>query len=226
MIEKLAIARGHEITLKIDRGNQEELTSEHLNSADVAIEFSQPESAFSNISTCINSGIPVISGTTGWLERKDEIDRLCLEKEGAFLYASNFSIGVNISFAVNELLAKFMDEHSSYEPTLEEIHHTQKLDAPSGTGITLAEGILNHVGRKSSWVNQNSDKPEELSIISKRIDQVPGTHTVSYASEIDTIEIKHIAHSREGFASGALLAAEWIIGKKGSFSMKDVLGMA
>ncbi len=224
MIEQLAQNMGHQIVLKIDKDNPEEFNDNNLKNADVAIEFSRPEVAFENLSTCILAGVPVISGTTGWLERKSEIDLLCKKYNSAFLYASNFSIGVNIFFAMNRFLAKMMNRQSQYSPSMEEIHHTQKLDAPSGTAITLAEHILEENPRKNVWINEKSTSVDQLPIISKRVDHVPGTHTICYDSEIDSIEIKHIAHSREGFARGAILAAEWIIGKKGSFSMKDILG--
>lgn len=225
MIEQLASDQGHEIVLKVGSQNQDQLQSDQLQRADVAIEFSRPESAFNNISSCINSGIPVISGTTGWLDQKAEIEKLCTEKNGAFLYASNFSIGVNIFFSINETLARIMNQYPDYAPEIEEIHHTQKLDAPSGTGITLAESLIENIPHKTSWINSPTEQADQLSIISKRIDKVPGTHIVSYKSAIDTIEIKHVAHSREGFARGAILASEWIVGKQGSFSMKDVLGV-
>ncbi len=224
MIDQIATAKGHKIVLKIDRENAQSLEEENLKKADVAIEFTRPEAAFHNISKCISSGLPVVSGTTGWLDRKAEIEALCQEHGSAFLYASNFSIGVNIFFALNQFLAKMMDQQKSYEVKMEEIHHTQKLDAPSGTAISLANDIIDRVERKSSWINELSQDAQQLSLISKRIDQVPGTHSICYESEIDQIEIRHIAHSREGFAKGAIQAAEWIVGKKGCFSMKDVLG--
>ena len=223
-IEQLALSRGHEVGLVIDLHNKSELSIQNLRSVDVAIEFSQPESAYENIIQCFNSGIPVVSGTTGWLDRMDEIKLLCKEMDGALFYASNYSIGVNIFFEINKQLAKMMNNFSGYKVSMEEIHHTQKLDAPSGTAITLANGILSNVDRKERWVNEPTDEQSELSIISKRIDEVPGTHSISYQSSIDTIDIKHTAHSRLGFAEGALEAAEWIIGKKGYFGMKDMLG--
>lgn len=223
-IERLALDKGHEIVLKVNANNLEELTSENLQKADVAIEFSHPESAFSNIVKCLENNLPVVSGTTAWLEKLDQAKAVCQQQNGAFMYASNFSIGVNIFFEVNKYLAKMMNPQSQYEPSLHEIHHTQKLDAPSGTGITLAEGVLAHISRKETWVNRSIENPTELALTSERIDPAPGTHSVTYSSEIDTIEIKHTAHSREGFASGAILAAEWIIGKKGYFTMRDLLG--
>ena len=223
-IEQLAISNGHEIKLAIDHENTNELNAINLQNIDVAIEFSRPESAFQNIITCLKSGTPVVSGTTGWLDKMEEIKSLCSEKEGAFFYASNFSIGVNILFEINRQLAKMMNNFSDYQITMEEIHHTQKLDAPSGTAITLAKDILSKVDRKNDWINEISSEENELAIISKRIDEVPGTHSINYESPIDTIEIKHTAHSRIGFAEGALKAAEWVVGKKGNFGMNDMLG--
>lgn len=228
-IEKLALEAGHEVILKIDSRNQSSLTGENLRKADVAIEFSRPETAFENIKTCLKAGIPVVVGTTAWLDKLDEAKKLCEKTDGAFFYASNFSIGVNIFFALSRYLAGLMDDQPQYDVSMEEIHHKQKLDHPSGTAITLAEGILKNLHRKSAWV-ASLDEPKpgisgsELPIVSKRIDPAPGTHIVTWASGIDTIEISHTAHSREGFAAGALAAAEWIVGKKGSFEMKDMLG--
>ena len=223
-IETLALEGGHEVLVKIGRNNLHDFRKETLQQVDVAIEFSNPDSAFSNLSSCIEWGIPVVSGTTGWLDQYDRLKDLCEQKKGAFLYASNFSIGVNIFFAINRQLADMMNVHQQYNVGMEEIHHTQKLDAPSGTAISLAQDILSKVDRKTSWINKPQEASTDLSIISKRIENVPGTHHIVYESAIDTIEIKHTAHSRKGFAAGALLAAEWIIGKQGSFSMKDLLG--
>ncbi len=225
-IDQLATGMGHEIVLKIDQNNQDDFIKANLQQADVAIEFSNPESAFENLSKCIQAGTPVISGTTGWLDKKEAIEVLCKEKNGAFLYASNFSIGVNIFFELNAFLAKMMNQQNQYDPSMVEIHHTQKLDAPSGTAITLAENILQEVRRKSYWINDQSETDNQLSIISERVDKVPGTHTIKYESSVDSIEIKHVAHSREGFARGAIQAAEWIVGKQGCFGMKDVLGFS
>jgi len=222
-IERLALADGHEIVLKINLENKADFTSETIKKADVAIEFSQPESAFENITKCLKAGVPVVSGTTGWLEQLAEAEAICEANDTAFLYASNFSIGVNVFFEVNRFLAKMMNKQPQYEPTLNEIHHTQKLDAPSGTGITLAEGVLAEIERKTNWVNRNTEIETELALTSERIDPAPGTHEIVYKSEIDTIEIKHTAHSREGFASGSILAASWLIGKKGIFTMKEML---
>lgn len=223
-IGRLALDKGHSIALKIDKDNQGDLTAENLQKVDVAIEFTQPESAFENVKTCLEAGVPVISGTTGWLENLPKAREICQHKGGAMLHATNFSIGVNIFFALNRYLAKMMETQEQYNVQMEEIHHTQKLDAPSGTAITLAQGILSEISRKNKWVNKATEDISELPIISKRIDPAPGTHTVTYSSEIDTITISHEAHSREGFALGALTAAEWIVGKQGSFTMQDVLG--
>ncbi|MEZ5056411.1 MAG: 4-hydroxy-tetrahydrodipicolinate reductase [Saprospiraceae bacterium] len=223
-IEALALERGDEIVLRITADDLGGLTMENLQKADVAIDFSHPEYAFENICLALNSGVPVVSGTTGWLDKKPKVDALCKEKNGAFLYASNFSIGVNLFFNLNKTLAALMDKQSQYDVKMEEIHHTQKLDAPSGTAITLAEQIIHALKRKSSWKNETSDDAQVLPIISKREENVPGTHEVSYVSEIDQIDIKHTAFSRKGFAQGALEAAHWLHGKKGVFGMSDVLG--
>ncbi|MFN7115315.1 MAG: 4-hydroxy-tetrahydrodipicolinate reductase [Saprospiraceae bacterium] len=223
-IERLALVKGHEIVLIIDKDNPQDFTAENLSKADVAIEFSQPESAFTNAKTCLEAGVPVIVGTTGWLDKLLEIKAICEQSGSAMIQATNYSIGVNLFFALNRYLAKMMNAQPQYDIQIEEIHHTQKLDAPSGTAISLANGILSEVARKTKWVNYDTDVLNELSIISKRIDPAPGTHEVTYHSEIDTIKISHEAHSREGFALGALTAAEWIVGKKGFFTMQDVLG--
>ena len=217
-IEKIAISRGHEIVIRKDVDEKIDITL-----ADVAIDFSVPSSAFNNISNCLNNNVPVISGTTGWLEKYDEALELCKEKKGAFIYASNFSLGVNIFFELNKQLAKMMKAVEGYNISMEEIHHTKKLDAPSGTAITLAEGVIENTSKKA-WELGEKASEENIAIVAKRIPEVPGTHSVWYDSEVDTIEIKHIAHSREGFAKGALSAAEWIIGRKGCFTMKDMLG--
>jgi 4-hydroxy-tetrahydrodipicolinate reductase len=219
VIEKIALERGHKIVLKKDDNN----TFEGLLSADVAIDFSVPNVAVENISTAINLGIPVVSGTTGWLENYHEMVALCKEKNAAFLYSSNFSLGVNLFFELNDYLAKIMSKFKEYKVSMEEIHHTQKLDKPSGTAISLANAIINH-SDKNNWAIKNA-KADDVYIDVKRIENVPGTHTVTYNSDVDFIEIKHVAHNREGFALGAIIAAEWIIGKKGVFSMKDVLDL-
>ncbi|RRJ92525.1 4-hydroxy-tetrahydrodipicolinate reductase [Flavobacterium macacae] len=219
VIERIALERGHEIVLK-KSGND---SFEGLENAAVAIDFSIPDAAVANISTCFDFNIPVISGTTGWLENYDQMVSLCHEKQGAFIYGSNFSLGVNIFFELNEHLAKIMSKFNQYKVEMEEIHHTQKLDAPSGTAISLAKGVIDH-SDYSSWALENA-KTDEILIDAKRIENVPGTHSVFYNSEVDTIEIKHTAHNREGFALGAIIAAEWIVGKKGVFTMKDVLDL-
>lgn len=224
-IEAIAVAKGHEIVARIDKDSQELLNKENLQKADVAIEFTGPETAYNNILKCFEANVPVICGSTGWLENLPKVTALCLEKNQAFLYASNFSIGVNIFFEVNKRLAELMAHQPQYNVQMEEIHHTQKRDAPSGTAITLAEQVLEKVTRKQNWVNNDTTAPAELSIISKRIDPAPGTHIINYTSPIDDITITHTAHSREGFASGAVVAAEWIQGKKGVFGMKDVLSL-
>jgi len=222
-IEGIAQERGHTIGLKINSANLNDFTSENLKGHDVAIEFSRPETAFDNISKLLSEAIPTVSGTTAWLDKLQDAKDLCENKQTAFLYASNFSVGMNIFFELNERLAQLMNKQESYNIELEEIHHTAKLDAPSGTAVTLAEGIINEVDRKKSWINEASQKKGELSIISKRIDPAPGTHSILYKSDIDDLEIKHTAHSRNGFALGAVLAAEFVADKKGLFSMKDVL---
>lgn len=222
-IEQIALNRNHSVPFKIDLNNKQELSSVSNKVVDVAIEFSNPESAFENVKFCIEQNIPVVCGTTGWLDKKKEIESLCQQKGGAFFYASNYSVGVNLFFHFNKMLAKIMNRYPQYEVSMEEIHHTEKKDAPSGTAITLAEGVLASYPSKSKWVNQDTSKAEELSIISKRIDKVPGTHTIFYTSEVDTIEIRHTAHSRQGFAEGAVIAAEWLVGKKGIFGMDDML---
>lgn len=217
VIERIAIERGHEIVLKKDENN----TYDGLSNADVAIDFSVPTAAVENISNCFHTNVPVVSGTTGWLEHYDQILALCNEKKGGFISSSNFSLGVNLFFEVNDYLAKIMAPYTSYSVTMEEIHHTQKLDAPSGTAISLAKGVIEN----SSYTNWTLEKAttNEIHIDAKRIADVPGTHTVTYGSEVDSIEIKHTAHNREGFALGAVIAAEWLAGKQGVFTMKDVL---
>ena len=218
-IEKIAISRGHEIVIKKDINDTIDI---HL--ADVAIDFSVPTSAFDNISNCIKNKVPVISGTTGWLDKHQEAIELCEKEKGAFIYASNFSLGVNIFFELNKQLAKMMNSLENYNISIEEIHHMKKLDAPSGTAITIAEGIIENSSKENWELGENSSK-ENIPIVAKRISEVPGTHTIWYDSKVDIIEIKHTAHSRKGFALGAVVAAEWIIGKTGVFSMKDVLNI-
>ena len=216
-IERIAIERGHEIVLRKDEFN----TYEGLSNADVAIEFSIPTAAVSNVSSCFNSNIPVVSGTTGWLDHYDEMVALCKEKNGAFLSSSNFSLGVNIFFELNDYLAKMMSKFDDYTVQMEEIHHIQKLDAPSGTAISLAKGVIEN-SNYTGWT-LGKPNPKQIQIEAKRIENVPGTHTVTYNSSVDEIEIKHTAHNRDGFALGAVIAAEWIAGKQGIFTMKDVL---
>ena len=226
MIEEVAATRGHKIVLKIDVTNQHDFTKENIATADVAIEFTNPESAFQNVMKCLEVEIPVVSGSTGWNQKLEEAKNYCKQTNGSFLHTSNFSIGVNIFFEINKLLANLMSSQPAYDVTMREIHHTAKKDAPSGTAVTLADQILSNLPRKKNWVNNPSANNEELSIISERIDPAPGTHYVKYSSEVDDIEIIHTAHSRKGFALGAVLAAEYISDKKGIFSMKDVLNIA
>ena len=219
VIEKIALDRGHEIVLK-KSGNS---TYDGLSNADVAIDFSVPESAVCNISECFDTNVPVVCGTTGWLDQYDKMVSLCKEKNGSFIYASNFSLGVNIFFELNEYLAKIMSKIDQYRVSIEEIHHTQKLDAPSGTAISLAKGIIEN-SKYKNWT-LNNPEVDEIKIDAKRIENVPGTHSIFYDSNVDQIEIKHTAHNREGFALGAVIAAEWIKNKKGVFTMKDVLNL-
>jgi 4-hydroxy-tetrahydrodipicolinate reductase len=222
-IERIAISRGHEIVLKIDLDNTFDLTPENLSKANVGIEFTGPETAASNLLKCAESEIPVVCGSTGWLEQYPAVSKAFEKNGSAFLYASNFSIGVNIFFELNKKLASLMAPHPEYAIEMREIHHTQKKDAPSGTAITLAEQVMTEMPALKSWVNRPGQNPAELPIISERIDPAPGTHLVKYHSAVDDIEIIHTAHSREGFAFGALLAAEFLNGKKGIFNMRDVL---
>lgn len=224
-IEQLALDAGDEIVLRIDASNTGELRADNLKKAAVAIDFSRPEAGFENIMACIEAGIPVVSGTTGWLDRYAEVERACREKEGAFFYASNFSIGVNLFFALNQQLAELMEDWPQYRPEMTEIHHTQKLDAPSGTAITLAEALLERLSRAREWRNEPTEAEGVLPIVSEREGDVKGTHEIRYRSDVDTIMIRHEARSREGFARGALQAAHWLIGKTGVFGMKDMLGL-
>ncbi len=220
IIDEIATKRGHEIVARL----KETPTAENLNNPDVVIEFSLPEVAFANIKTCLENKIPVICGTTGWLERKNEIENIAVQNGTAFLYGSNFSLGVNLFFALNEKLADLMKNVNEYSCQLEEIHHIHKLDAPSGTSISLAEGIINHNPKFDAWkLEETQDK--QLGIFAIREDEIPGTHSVFYRSEVDEIEIKHTAYNRNGFALGAVVAAEWIKDKKGNFTMKNVLGL-
>lgn len=217
-IEQIAISRGHSIVIKANENDNYNITE-----ADVAIDFSVPTAAYNNISNCLNNGVPVISGTTGWLDNYNNAVNLCNEKQGGFIYASNFSLGVNLFFKLNRDLAKLMKPFNDYSIDMEEIHHTKKLDAPSGTAISLANDIIAETPKYNNWSLENQDN--NIKIEAKRIENVPGTHTVAYNSEIDSIEIKHTAHNRQGFALGAVIAAEWIVGKTGVFNMQDVLGI-
>jgi 4-hydroxy-tetrahydrodipicolinate reductase len=222
-IEEIAVSRGHDIVLKIDEYNVADFNKANLSKADVAIEFTGPHSAYDNVKKALTLDIPLVCGSTGWLDKLDEVKKLCTERKGSFIYASNFSVGVNIFFEINKRLASLIAPHQDYEVQVTETHHTQKKDAPSGTAITIAEQILEAIDRKKAWVNQISDNPKDLEIISERIDPAAGTHKVKYSSTVDDIEIIHTAHNRLGFALGAVLAAEYIQDKKGIFSMKDVL---
>ncbi len=225
IIETVAQSRGHQIVLRIDLENAADLNAENIHNADVAIEFTGPHSAFNNINKCLDFGIPVVSGSTGWLDQYPVIEKKCRDKNGSLLYASNFSVGVNIFFEINKRLSQLMASQPEYEVTVTEIHHTQKKDAPSGTAITIAEQIMDALPGKQLWVNNLSDNNKELSIISERTDPYPGLHKVNYQSAIDEIEITHNAHNRNGFALGAVLAAEYIKDKKGIYTMKEVLGL-
>jgi 4-hydroxy-tetrahydrodipicolinate reductase len=225
MIDELAAAKGHEVVLKINIDNTEEFTAENISQAEVAIEFTGPSSAYGNVRRCIDFGIPVVTGSTGWNEQLVDIKNYVIARNGSFLHASNFSIGVNIFFEVNKLLARLMASQADYEVQLREIHHTAKVDAPSGTAVSLAEHVLTNLPRKKKWVNHAASAEDEVSIISERIDPAPGIHHVRYSSEIDDIEIIHTAHNRKGFASGAIVAAEYIHNKKGVFTMQEVLGL-
>jgi len=218
-IEQIALQRGHTIVIKAKNNNYT------ITEADIAIDFSTPSAAYNNISNCIENNVPVISGTTGWLEDYDKTVALCQEKKGAFIYASNFSLGVNVFFELNSYLAKMMNTLKDYKVSMEEIHHTQKLDAPSGTAITLANDIIKEHTSYNSW-SLEQEKEKALPITAKRIEDVPGTHSITYKSDVDTIDITHTAHNRQGFALGAVIAAEWLYGKTGVFTMKDVLNIS
>lgn len=224
-IEEIALSKGHEIVLRVDMDNMHELNATYAAQADVAIEFTSPHSAFDNVMKCLQLGIPVVCGSTGWLERFEEAAQACREKNGTLVYSSNYSIGVNLFFELNTYLAKLMNGYPAYDVNMTEIHHTAKKDAPSGTAITLAEQILQQITRKKAWVNDTTPGNTDLLIQSERIDPAPGTHQVRYTSPIDDIEIIHTAHNRQGFAGGAVLAAEYAIQHTGVFSMKDVLGL-
>jgi len=236
IIEKIAQDRKHEIVLKIDVTNKDELTTENLRKADVAIEFSTPDTVLDHIEACFKAKVPIIVGTTGWYGQLQNVKNDCESTGGTMLYGSNFSVGVNVFFHVNKILAKLMNNYPYYDVQVEEIHHTQKLDSPSGTAITIAEGILDGLDSKKEWVNilatdgnegiDDMVKQDQLLIESLRIENVPGTHTVVYDSEVDSIEFKHTAHNRNGFALGAVLAAEWVQGKKGFYSVKDMFNFS
>lgn len=224
-IEEILLQRQHEIVLKIDKNNLYDFTKENLQKADIAIEFSNPNAAVQNYLTCFDANIPVVSGTTAWLSQFDEVMNALKKHNATFFYAPNFSIGVNIFFKVNELLAKLMNAQTNYNVDLEEIHHLQKLDSPSGTAIKTAEIILEQLTRKNNWKEAEEVAENELQVIAKRAPEVPGTHIVTYRSVDDTIKLSHEAHNRKGFALGAVLAAEWVLGKKGYFQMKDMLSI-
>jgi len=229
IIERFALERGHEIVLKINIDNQDDLTVANLRKADVAIDFSTPDAAIDNIYACFDAHVPIVVGTTGWYGQLQEVKNDCLERNNALLYGSNFSIGVNLFFHVNKMLARVMNNFPAYEVQVEEIHHTQKLDSPSGTAMTIAEGIIDNLDRKSEWANElvgtpfeEALKKEQLLIESHRIENVPGTHTVVYSSEVDEIEFKHTAHNRSGFALGAVIAAEWLDKRQGFYNVTDI----
>lgn len=223
-IEQVAVSRGHHIKLKIDLNNLDDFNQVNFDSIDVAIEFTGPHTAYNNILKCLEYKTPVVCGSTGWLEHISDVENKCTSNNGSFLYASNFSVGVNIFFEVNKKLAQLMEGKNQYDVSIREIHHTQKKDAPSGTAITIAEQILSNNTSKQNWVNDKPTTKEELYIKSERIDPYPGLHEVTYTSDIDEIQITHHAHSRDGFALGAVLAAEYVANRKGIFTMKDVLG--
>ncbi len=224
-IEKIAVSRGHQIKLVIDIDNQHELTAENLKKCDVAIEFTIPHNAVKNYQVCFEAGIPVVSGTTGWLDKKEEVLKMCTEKNGTFFYGSNFSVGVNLFFALNRKLAELMAPYKEYDVEMTEVHHIHKLDAPSGTAISLAEDILKLFPGKTTWVNDKVPAENELNIKSEREGEVPGIHTIKYESDVDFIEITHSTKSRKGLAFGAVLAAEYSVGKKGILNMKDLLNL-
>lgn len=229
IIERFAIERGHDIVLKISADNPEDLTTANLKKADVAIDFSTPDAAIHNIYACFDANVPLVVGTTGWYGQLQEIKNECLSRNNTLLYGSNFSIGVNLFFHINEVLAKVMNNYPAYDVQVEEIHHTQKLDSPSGTAMTIAEEIITSLDRKKEWINELDGsaneaviKADQLLIASQRIENIPGTHTVIYSSEVDEIEIKHTAHNRAGFALGAVVAAEWLQHKQGFFNIADI----
>ncbi len=224
-IEQIALEKGHSIVLRINSSNQHELTIENLKKADMAIEFSTPQTIFNHVLLCFKAGVSVVIGTTAWSAFKDKIEQQCEAYQGSMFYASNFSLGVNLFFELNSYLASLMQKYPQYKITLSEIHHTTKLDAPSGTAISLAEGIMNKNKHYTGWANNKITENNLLPIESIRAPDVPGTHQISYASTQDVIEIKHTAINRSGFASGALMAAEWLQGKRGIYTMKDLLAL-
>jgi 4-hydroxy-tetrahydrodipicolinate reductase len=224
-IEKVLLQRGHTVVLIVDTSSREMIQAQDLSVADIAIEFSVPSSAVENIRLCFSADLPIVVGTTGWFDELNEVKKLCDNAKQSLLYASNFSIGVNLFFEVNKVLAKYMNLQADYSINMKEIHHLQKKDAPSGTAITLANDIVNAIDRKTSWVNRKTQNDKELEVLSERKSDVPGTHEVVYASEIDELLIKHTAHSRRGFAMGAVLAAEWLADKKGVYTMSDVINV-
>jgi 4-hydroxy-tetrahydrodipicolinate reductase len=222
-IKKVAEERKHEIVAVIDKDNQADMEFQPFRSAQMAIEFSSPETAFDNVVNCLSLGIPVVCGTTGWLSEMDRVKQLCLTNNGAFFYASNYSLGVNIFFMLNRELARIMEHFDLYNVNIEEIHHTQKKDAPSGTAITLADDIISNITRKTKWLNQTTVNDDEIAIKSVREGSVTGIHTINYESDFDTISIRHEAKNRKAFAFGAIIAAEFLLGKKGIYTMNDIL---
>lgn len=224
VIEQIALSRGHHIVGKIDINNRQELDTFNRTNTDAVIEFSSPEAAYQNLRWSMNTGLPTVCGTTGWLQHRPEIEQMCIAHGAAFFYASNYSIGVNLFFRLNKQLAKLIAPYNQYQVHTTEIHHIHKKDAPSGTAITLAEGLLEHLRHKSAWVNTAEATENQISIVSLREGEVPGTHIIRYDSDVDSIEIQHIAHSREGFALGAVIAAEWLQNRQGVFGMDDLLG--
>ena len=224
-IEKIALQRGHEIVLKFDTAEEWNAKKDQLNEIDVVIDFSTPDTVIENIKNSFLINKPIVVGTTGWNNKFEEIKQLCLNQNQTLFSSSNFSIGVNIFFEINKHLAELMNDHEEYDITIDEIHHTQKIDSPSGTAITLADQIIKNVKRKNLWVNENTEEDASIGINSQRIENEPGTHIIQYESEMDVIEIKHTAKNRRGFAIGAIIAAEWIIGKKGVFNMKNLLNL-
>jgi 4-hydroxy-tetrahydrodipicolinate reductase len=224
IIEEVALSRGHQVNVKIDIDTLSDFNADKFAQVDAAIEFTGPHTAFQNVMRCLSMNTPIVCGSTGWLEHIKEVENKCKEVNGSFIYASNFSVGVNIFFEVNKKLAQLMEGQLQYDVRIKEIHHTEKKDAPSGTAISLAEQILENNSSKKKWINDNPSQKDELQIESERIDPYPGLHEVIYDSAIDEIRIAHNAHNRNGFALGAVLAAEYIYGKQGMFTMKDVLG--